>query len=95
MWSSGRQAASWQAYATGARMNARFVLVWLKLCLFSWLVTTFELVWFWTGRYFPKFGHQLFMPWLASWALTKVGMPFLHPTLPYMGRRYPVEVLYQ
>jgi hypothetical protein len=31
MWSGGRRAASWQAYATGARMNARFVLVWLKL----------------------------------------------------------------
>jgi len=35
MWTGGRQAASWQAYATGARMNARFVLVWLKLCIFS------------------------------------------------------------
>jgi len=94
MWSGGRQAASWQAYATGARMNARFVLVWLKLCLFSWLVTTLELVWFWTGRYFPSFGHQLFVQWFAAWLLTKLSIPFLHPTLPYMGRRYPVEVLY-
>ena len=94
MWSGGRQAASWQAYATGARMNARFVLLWLKLCLFSWLVTTLALVWFWTGRYFPSFGHQLFVPWFAAWALTKLSIPFLHLTLPYMGRRYPVEVLY-
>jgi len=94
MWSGGRQAASWQAYATGARMNARFVLVWLKLCLFSWLVTTLELVWYWTGRYFPSFGHQFFVPWFAAWALAKLRIPFLHPTLPYMGRRYPVEVLY-
>jgi type IV secretory pathway TraG/TraD family ATPase VirD4 len=75
-------------------MSARFVLVWLKLCLFSWLVTTLELVWFWTGRYFPSFGHQLFVPWFATWALIKLSIPFLHPTLPYMGRRYPVEVLY-
>ena len=37
MWSGGRQAASWQAYATGARMNARFVLVWFKLAVFSWI----------------------------------------------------------
>jgi Type IV secretion-system coupling protein DNA-binding domain len=94
MWSGGRQAASWQAYATGARMNARFVLVWLKLCLFSWLATTVELVWFWTGRYFPSFGHQLFVQWFAAWVLTKLSIPFLHPTLPYMGRRCPVEVLY-
>jgi hypothetical protein len=46
MLSGGRQAASWQAYATGARMNARFVLVWLKLCVFSWLAATLGLVWY-------------------------------------------------
>ncbi len=94
MWSGGRQAASWQAYATSARMNARFVLVWLKLCLFSWIGATLWLVWYWTGRYFPSFGHQLFVPWFVAWALTKLSIPFLHPTLPYSGRRYPVEVLY-
>jgi hypothetical protein len=93
MWSAGQQAASWQAYATGARMKARFILVWLKLCLFSWGVATLELVWYGTGRYFPSFGHRLFAPWFAAWALTKVSLPFLHPTLPYMGKRYPVEVL--
>jgi hypothetical protein len=94
MWSGGQQAASWQAYATGARMNARFVLLWLKLGVFSWVATTLWLVWFWSGRYFPDFGHQLFAAWFASWALTKLSIPFLHPTLPYMGRRYPVKVLY-
>jgi hypothetical protein len=94
MWSGGRQAASWQAYATGARMNARFVLVWLKLGVFSWIATTLWLVWFWSGRYFPDFGHRLFAAWLSSWVLTKLSIPFLHPTLPYMGRRYPVEALY-
>jgi len=95
MWSGGRQAASWQAYATGARMNARFVLVWFKLAVFSWIVTTLWLVWFWSGRYFPGFGHQLFAAWFSSWVLTKLSLPFLHPSLPYMGRRYPVEALYQ
>ena len=94
MWSGGRQAVSWQAYATSARMNARFVLVWLKLCLFSWIGATLWLVWYWTGRYFPSFGHQLFVPWFVAWALTKLSIPFLHPTLPYSGQRYPVEVLY-
>ena len=94
MWSGGRQAASWQAYATGARMNARFVLVWLKLCIFSWLAATLGLVWYWTGWYFRDFGHQLFIPWFAAWALTKLGLPLIHPTLPYYGKRYPYQVLY-
>jgi len=94
MLSGGRQAASWQAYATGARMNARFVLVWLKLCVFSWLAATLALVWYWTGRYFPSFGHRYFVQWFAAWMLTKLSIPFIHPTLPYMGRRYPLEVLY-
>jgi type IV secretory pathway TraG/TraD family ATPase VirD4 len=94
MLSGGRQAASWQAYATGARMSARFVLVWLRLCVFSWLAATLGLVWYWTGRYFPSFGHRYFVRWSAAWALTKLSIPFIHPTLPYMGRRYPVEVLY-
>jgi type IV secretory pathway TraG/TraD family ATPase VirD4 len=94
MLSGGRQAASWQAYATGARMNARFVLVWLKLCLFSWIATTLGLVWYWAGRYFPSFGHRYFVRWFATWALTKLSLPLIHPTLPYMGRRYPAEVLY-
>jgi hypothetical protein len=94
MLSGGRQAASWQAYATGARMNARFVLVWLKLCLFSWVTTTLGLVWYWTERYFPGLGHRYFVRWFATWALTKLSLPLIHPTLPYMGRRYPVEVLY-
>jgi len=95
MWSGGRQAASWQAYATGARMNARFVLAWFKLAAFSWIVTTLWLVWLWSGRYFPNFGHQLFAAWFSSWLLTKLSIPFLHPSLPYMGRRYPAEALYQ
>jgi hypothetical protein len=90
MWSGGRQAASWQAYATSARMNARFLLVWLKLCLFSWIGATLWLVWYWTGRYFRSFGHQLFVPWFVAWALTKLSIPFPHPTLPYSGRRYPI-----
>jgi len=94
MWSGGRQAASWQAYATGARMNARFVLVWLKLCIFSWLAATLGLVWYWTGWYFRDFGHQLFIPWFAAWALTRLGLPLIHPTLPYYGKRYPYQVLY-
>jgi type IV secretory pathway TraG/TraD family ATPase VirD4 len=94
MMSGGRQAASWQAYATGARMNARFVLVWLKLCVFSWLATTLGLVWYWTGRYFPSLGHRYFIRWFAAWVLTKLSLPLIHPTLPYMDRRYPVEVLY-
>lgn len=94
MWSGGRQAASWQAYATGARMNARFVLVWLKLCIFSWLAVTLGLVWYWTGWYFPDFGHQLFIPWFAAWALTRLDLPLIHPTLPYYGKRYPYQVLY-
>jgi len=94
MLSGGRQAASWQAYATGARMNARFVMVWLKLCVFSWLAATLCLVWYWTGRYFPSFGHRYFLRWFAAWALAKLSIPFIHPTLPYMGRRYPVEVLF-
>ncbi|HUA36529.1 MAG TPA: type IV secretion system DNA-binding domain-containing protein [Candidatus Binataceae bacterium] len=93
MWSGGRQAASWQAYATGARMNARFVMVWLKLGLFSWIITTFCLIWYWTGRYFPDFGHQQFVPWFLAWLLGKLSPPFIHPTLPYMGRRYPADVL--
>ena len=75
-------------------MSARFVLVWLRLCLFSWLAATLGLVWFWTGRYFPSFGHRYFVRWFATWALTKLSIPFIHPTLPYMGRRYPLEVLY-
>src|SRR5579871_3182236 len=94
MWSSGRRAASWQAYATGARMNARFVLLWLKLSIFSWLIATLGLVWYWTGRYFPDFGHRLFVPWLAAWVLTKLNLPLIHPTLPYYGKRYPYQVLY-
>ena len=94
MWSGGRQAASWQAYATGARMNARFVLVWLKLCIFSWLAATLGLVWYWTGWYFRDFGHQLFIPWFAAWALTKLDLPLIQPTLPYHGKRYPYQVLY-
>jgi type IV secretory pathway TraG/TraD family ATPase VirD4 len=94
MISGGRQAASWQAYATGARMNARFVMAWLKLCVCSWLVATLGFVWYSTGRYFPSFGHRYFVPWLAAWALTKLSIPFIHPTLPYLGRRYPVEALY-
>src|SRR5450755_1499508 len=94
MLSGGRQAASWQAYATGARMNARFILVWIKLCVFSWLATTAALVWYWTGRYFPSIGHRYFVRWFAAWVLTKVRLPLIHPTLPYIGRRYPVEVLY-
>jgi energy-coupling factor transporter ATP-binding protein EcfA2 len=94
MMSGGRQAASWQAYATGARMNARFVLVWVKLCVFSWIATTLGLVWYWAGRYFPSFGHHYFVRWFVAWALTKLSIPFIHPTLPYMGRRFPVEVLY-
>ena len=75
-------------------MNARFVLVWLKLCLFSWVTTTLGLVWYWTERYFPGLGHRYFVRWFATWALTKLSLPLIHPTLPYMGRRYPVEVLY-
>lgn len=94
MWSGGKQAASWQAYATGARMNARFVLVWLKLCIFSWLASSLGLVWYWTGRYFPDFGHQLFLQWFAAWVLTKLDLPLIRPTLPYYGRRYPFQVLY-
>lgn len=94
MWSGGKQAASWQAYATGARMNARFILVWLKLCVFSWIAATLALVWYWTGRYFPNFGHQLFVRWFVAWVLTKLNLPLIHPTLPYYGRRYPYEVLY-
>jgi hypothetical protein len=94
MWSGGRQAASWQAYATGARMNARFVLLWLKLSIFSWLAATLWLVWYWTGRYFPNFGHQLFVPWFAAWALTRLNLPRIYPTLPYYGKRYPYQVLY-
>jgi len=94
MLSGGRQAASWQAYATGARMNARFIFVWVKLCVFSWITTTLGLVWYWAGRYFPSFGHRYFVCWFVAWALTKLSIPFIHPTLPYLGRRYPVEVLY-
>ena len=44
MMSGGREAASWQAYATGARMNARFIFVWVKLCVFSWIGATLGLV---------------------------------------------------
>ena len=94
MWSGGRQAASWQAYATEARMNARFVLLWLKLSIFSWLAATLGLVWYWTGWYFRDFGHQLFVPWFAAWALTKLDLPLIQPTLPYYGKRYPYQVLY-
>jgi hypothetical protein len=94
MWSGGRQAASWQAYATGARMNARFVLLWLKLSVSSWIVATLGLVWYWIGRYFPDFGHQLFVPWIAAWALTRLNLPLIQPTLPYHGRRYPYQILY-
>src|SRR5579883_1136333 len=94
MWSGGRRAASWQAYATGARMNARFVLLWLKLSIFSWLIATLGLVWYWTGRYFPDFGHRLFVPWFAAWVLAKLNLPLVRPTLPYYGRRYPYQVLY-
>ncbi len=94
MWSGGRRAASWQAYATGARMNARFVLLWLKLSIFSWLAATLGLVWYWTGRYFPDFGHRLFVPWFAAWVLAKLNLPLVRPTLPYYGRRYPYQVLY-
>jgi energy-coupling factor transporter ATP-binding protein EcfA2 len=94
MLSGGRQAASWQAYATGARMNARFILVWVKLCVFSWISMTLGLVWYWTGRYFPSLGHRFFVRWFVAWVLTKLSLPLIHPTLPYMGRRYPVEVLY-
>ena len=52
------------------------------------------LVWFWTGRYFPAFGHRDFPEWFAAWILSELRLPLIHPTLPYMGRRYPAEVMY-
>ncbi|MGO9059225.1 MAG: type IV secretion system DNA-binding domain-containing protein [Candidatus Binataceae bacterium] len=94
MWANGREAASWQAYATGARMNARVVWLWLRLSIFLWTVSTLMLVWFWTGRYFPAFGHRDFPEWFAAWILSELRLPLIHPTLPYMGRRYPAEVMY-
>src|SRR5215472_7914320 len=68
-------AARFQAYQTRARMGIALWRQVLMLTLFAWTALTIYVVWWVTGRYFPRLDHQYFWQWLIAGSLVRT--PFI------------------
>ncbi len=89
-----RSAARYETARTSFGMLAQFVLRIVLAAAGLWALSTFALVWYWTGRYCGPLAHRYFGRWILAWFFTEQ-LPVPFASLPYRGRHYPVESMYQ
>lgn len=92
--SFARSAVRYETARTSFGMLAQLVLRIALAAAGLWALSTLALVWYWTGHYCGPLAHRYFGRWILAWFLTEQ-LPIPFASLPYRGRHYPVESMYQ
>jgi hypothetical protein len=83
-----------QARVASSEMLLRLAVRGVVLSAIAWAWITSTLVWFATARYRGPLAHEYFTEWIVAWFFSRA-FPVPMISLPYRGRRYPADSIYE